>query len=114
MKQWLFSLFSGAPPLALCAPRSAELSGLVHTQLTTDLFTCLYSSTPLLLNVGGPLEQSFVQCTRAQNLKLGKGCLVDRTIPIHARTRGLGVPPQEMGVYYRVVRPYSTNRSACC
>ena len=45
---------------------------------------------------------------------LGKGCLVDRTIPIHARTLGLGVPPHVMGMYYRVVRPYSTNRSACC
>ena len=37
---------------------------------------------------------------------IGKGCLVDRTIPIHARTLGLGVPPHVMGVYYRVVRPY--------
>ena len=43
---------------------------------------------------------------------IGKGCLVDRTIPIHARTLGLGVPPHAMGVYYRVVRPYSTNRSS--
>ena len=32
--------------------------------------------------------------------------MVDRTIPIHARTLGLGVPPHEMGVYCRVVRPY--------
>ena len=46
--------------------------------------------------------------------RVGKGCLVDRTIPIHARTLGLGVPPHVMGMYYRVVRPYSTNRSACC
>ena len=32
--------------------------------------------------------------------------MVDRTIPIHARTLGLGVPPHEMGVYCRVVRTY--------
>ena len=42
----------------------------------------------------------------AQPNTLGKGCLVDRTIPIHTRTRGVSVPPQEMGMYYRVVRPY--------
>ena len=46
----------------------------------------------------------------AGNRGVGKGCLVDWTIPIHARTLGVSVPPQEMGMYYRVVRPYSTNR----
>ena len=46
-------------------------------------------------------------------VRVGKGCLVDRPIPIHARTLGFGVPPHVMGVYYRVVRPFSTNRSRC-
>ena len=28
----------------------------------------------------------------------------DRTIPIHARTRGFSVPPQVMGMYYGTVQ----------
>jgi hypothetical protein len=31
---------------------------------------------------------------------LGKFAFGDRTIPIHARTRGFDVSPQEMDVYY--------------
>ena len=34
----------------------------------------------------------FVYTQHANNI--GKGCLVDRSIPIHARTLGLGVPPR--------------------
>jgi hypothetical protein len=33
-------------------------------------------------------------------LKVEKFAFGDRTIPIHARTRGVSVPPQEMDVYY--------------
>ena len=68
----------------------------------------------------GPLAQqgsslSSALCSIVMDIRaVGKGCLVDRTIPIHTRTLGFGVPPQEMGVYYRVVGPYSTNRSECC
>ena len=53
---------------------------------------------------------------------MGLSCLLikervafgDRAIPIHTRTLGFGVPPHVMGMYWRVVRPYGTDRSACC
>ena len=36
-------------------------------------------------------------CIEQNNTELGTGCLVDRTIPIHARTLGLGVAAHVMG-----------------
>ena len=35
---------------------------------------------------------------------LGKFAFGDRTIPIHARTLGVSVPPHAMGVYYGTVQ----------
>ncbi len=35
-------------------------------------------------------------------VEVEKFAFVDWTIPIHARTRGFSVPPQEMDVYYTV------------
>ena len=36
---------------------------------------------------------------------VGKFAFGDRTIPIHARTRGLSAPPLVMDVYYGMVQP---------
>ena len=109
-------VLAGLGRVVFCSPGEPETSGC---EVEYDYIECALVRWLLVLVAGSRLARpacvppaAVYNCTVpgegaacAPRLnRLGKFAFGDRTIPIHARTLGVSVPPQRMDVYYGTVQ----------